>query len=295
MEQHIDQERDHKNPPRHNQESPMKLPLAPLVSTPPERLRDAVFSTRRGTSIFSPKKTLDQLLCEENPIQDPDPTTMKAGGAPSSRTPSQLPLVLWVSPHSASSTLNSAASMTYGECLKNHAASTGGHAVDGCREFMPSGEDGTEDSLECAACHCHRNFHRKDIGGEPEPSHFLAVPPQQQLHLATTVTSTPPKMVDFSGNSGGGVAAESSTEYLDMFLSSSGLHALMRAPSSGSKKRFRTKFNRKQKDMMFEFATRLDWRIQNEDDEQVHKFCNEVGVKRQVFKVWMHNNKKRQN
>ncbi|XP_028098669.1 mini zinc finger protein 2-like [Camellia sinensis] len=50
----------------------------------------------------------------------------------------------------------------YAECQKNHAANIGGYAVDGCREFMPSGEEGTEAALTCAACGCHRNFHRRD-------------------------------------------------------------------------------------------------------------------------------------
>ncbi|PIN24496.1 hypothetical protein CDL12_02784 [Handroanthus impetiginosus] len=51
----------------------------------------------------------------------------------------------------------------YGECQKNHAANVGGYAVDGCREFMPSGEDGTSGALTCAACGCHRNFHRREV------------------------------------------------------------------------------------------------------------------------------------
>jgi ZF-HD class homeobox domain-containing protein len=50
----------------------------------------------------------------------------------------------------------------YRECLKNHAVGIGGHAVDGCGEFMPAGEEGTLDALRCAACGCHRNFHRKE-------------------------------------------------------------------------------------------------------------------------------------
>ncbi|XP_074315782.1 mini zinc finger protein 2-like [Silene latifolia] len=50
----------------------------------------------------------------------------------------------------------------YGECQKNHAASIGGYAVDGCREFMASGAEGTSNALICAACSCHRNFHRKE-------------------------------------------------------------------------------------------------------------------------------------
>ncbi|MCL7044978.1 hypothetical protein MKW94_022028 [Papaver nudicaule] len=35
------------------------------------------------------------------------------------------------------------------------------YAVHGCREFMASGEEGTSASLKCAACNCHRNFHRR--------------------------------------------------------------------------------------------------------------------------------------
>ncbi|XP_055828150.1 mini zinc finger protein 1-like [Solanum dulcamara] len=51
----------------------------------------------------------------------------------------------------------------YVECQRNHAANIGGYAVDGCREFMASGEDGTTAALTCAACGCHRNFHRREV------------------------------------------------------------------------------------------------------------------------------------
>ncbi|CDP02231.1 unnamed protein product [Coffea canephora] len=54
----------------------------------------------------------------------------------------------------------------YGECQKNHAAGVGGYAVDGCREFMASGEEGTNAALSCAACGCHRNFHRREVETE---------------------------------------------------------------------------------------------------------------------------------
>uniref|UniRef100_A0A7N0VEH6 ZF-HD dimerization-type domain-containing protein n=1 Tax=Kalanchoe fedtschenkoi TaxID=63787 RepID=A0A7N0VEH6_KALFE len=54
----------------------------------------------------------------------------------------------------------------YGECQKNHAANVGGYAVDGCREFMASGMEGTSEALRCAACGCHRNFHRKEVETE---------------------------------------------------------------------------------------------------------------------------------
>lgn len=51
----------------------------------------------------------------------------------------------------------------YGMCQKNHAANVGGHALDGCREFMASGDEGTTESLTCAACGCHRNFHKREV------------------------------------------------------------------------------------------------------------------------------------
>nr|KYP67425.1 ZF-HD homeobox protein At4g24660 family [Cajanus cajan] len=44
----------------------------------------------------------------------------------------------------------------YRECLRNHAASLGSYATDGCGEFTVDGG-----GLQCAACGCHRNFHRK--------------------------------------------------------------------------------------------------------------------------------------
>ncbi|KAL8509387.1 hypothetical protein ACS0TY_016556 [Phlomoides rotata] len=53
--------------------------------------------------------------------------------------------------------------VTYEECRKNHAASIGKYAVDGCCEFMPAGEDGSAVALRCAACNCHRNFHKKVV------------------------------------------------------------------------------------------------------------------------------------
>lgn len=54
-------------------------------------------------------------------------------------------------------------SVRYLECQKNHAANIGGYALDGCREFMASGEEGTELALVCAACGCNRNFHRREV------------------------------------------------------------------------------------------------------------------------------------
>lgn len=64
----------------------------------------------------------------------------------------------------------SSRSVRYGECQKNHAANAGGYAVDGCREFMAGGEEGTSAALTCAACGCHRNFHKRFLGTTDDSS-----------------------------------------------------------------------------------------------------------------------------
>ncbi|GMP28881.1 hypothetical protein CsSME_00004238 [Camellia sinensis var. sinensis] len=77
--------------------------------------------------------------------------------------------------------------VTYKECLKNHAASLGGHAVDGCGEFMPSPTSSPTDptSLKCAACGCHRNFHRRDPE-EPLPAPTSTAAQHHHTHTAAT-------------------------------------------------------------------------------------------------------------
>uniref|UniRef100_A0A0D9W546 ZF-HD dimerization-type domain-containing protein n=1 Tax=Leersia perrieri TaxID=77586 RepID=A0A0D9W546_9ORYZ len=62
---------------------------------------------------------------------------------------------------------------------------------------------------------------------------------------------------------------------------------------SGSfgRKRFRTKFTAEQKERMREFAEKQGWRINRNDDGALDRFCLEIGVKRHVLKVWMHNHK----
>lgn len=183
----------------------------------------------------------------------------------------------------------------YRECLKNHAVSIGGHAVDGCCEFMAAGEEGTLDALKCAACNCHRNFHRKECtdggGGAASDHHnnyqlyhhaghtyYRATPPSGYLHLS----SPHPRPLALPGVSGGGGHSREEGEDASIPSSSGG---------SGSKKRFRTKFTAEQKEKMLELAERVGWRIQKHDEAAVEQFCSETGLSRHVLKVWMHNNK----
>lgn len=170
------------------------------------------------------------------------------------------------------------AAVKYKECLKNHAASVGGTVLDGCGEFMPSGKENTPEALKCAACDCHRSFHRK----EDNRLHVIAAPSMFYKNSQVLVKGqggavvAPPLMMAF-----GGAAAESSSEDLN------NVGEVMR----GVKKRFRTKFSQEQKDKMMEMAEKIGWRIHKEDEDHVKEFCEQVRVKRQVFKVWMHNNK----
>lgn len=68
---------------------------------------------------------------------------------------------------SANSSNTGRVHVRYGECQRNYAANVGGYAVDGCREFMAVNE-AEEGTLTCAACGCHRNFHRRVVEADQE-------------------------------------------------------------------------------------------------------------------------------
>lgn len=61
--------------------------------------------------------------------------------------------------------------------------------------------------------------------------------------------------------------------------------------SSQSKKRFRSRFTHEQREKMLDFAGARGWKIQKRDENVVKEFRNEIGVKLQVFKAWVQNNK----
>ncbi|KAG0487029.1 hypothetical protein HPP92_009124 [Vanilla planifolia] len=148
----------------------------------------------------------------------------------------------------------------YKECLKNHAASIGGNATDGCGEFMPGGEEGSLEALKCSACSCHRNFHRKEIDGEL----------MNQRGLLFSRKPWAIRALDSDEMEGNGGAIKS---------------------LPFAKRRFRTKFSPEQKEKMLGFAEKVGWRLQKTEESLVQKFCQEIGVKRRVLMVWMHNNK----
>ncbi|XP_039069797.1 zinc-finger homeodomain protein 1-like [Hibiscus syriacus] len=190
---------------------------------------------------------------------------------------------------------------SYRECLKNHAVGIGGHAVDGCGEFMPAGTEGTLDALKCAACNCHRNFHRKE---SELPTTDIYFHHHQLPQFTPYLEKLPTTDIYFHHHQ-----LPQFTPYFREptgYLHVAGQQRPLALPSTSghsrddqedgsnqgsSRKRFRTKFTQEQKDMMLALAERLGWRIQKHDEEIVQQFCNETGVKRHVLKVWLHNNK----
>jgi ZF-HD class homeobox domain-containing protein len=193
----------------------------------------------------------------------------------------------------------------YRECQRNHAARLGAHVLDGCCEFMPSADEGPG-ALACAACGCHRSFHRREVvPGAVSPS--LATTPTANssgrvipLLLAPPHMQTPtrPHVVPPAAASAPAALTESSSEELHGPATAARTHhhqvavgSASAPPAAAGKKRFRTKFTAEQKDRMREFAHRVGWRIHKPDSEAVDAFCAQVGVSRRVLKVWMHNNK----
>lgn len=185
----------------------------------------------------------------------------------------------------------------YRECQKNHAANLGGHVMDGCGEFMPSGEEGTPESLRCAACECHRNFHRREVEGE-EAQTACDVCYHKGLVSGSNLIplSFPPPVIGVLGRALPQIIAAAPVNNNNMRSSP----AFAPSPESeeqadgnlpSGKKRFRTKFTHEQKERMLAFAQRVGWRLQKHEEAAVQSFCQEVGVKRHVLKVWMHNNK----
>ncbi|XP_044353909.1 mini zinc finger protein 3-like [Triticum aestivum] len=59
-----------------------------------------------------------------------------------------------------------AAYVRYRECQRNHAIGIGRYAVDGCQEFTVLMGVDEAAMLLCAACGCHRNFHRREVVNE---------------------------------------------------------------------------------------------------------------------------------
>uniref|UniRef100_A0A6M2ETY4 ZF-HD dimerization-type domain-containing protein n=1 Tax=Populus davidiana TaxID=266767 RepID=A0A6M2ETY4_9ROSI len=200
--------------------------------------------------------------------------------------------------------------VSYKECHKNHAAGIGGLALDGCGEFMPKSTATPQDpaSFKCAACGCHRNFHRREPSGPTTITHMLSPP---GLNWTTSPSQSPGSTSSGPSPSPTSPASPSPQSFYPsaphMLLSLSSGHSghlddtqlqkqsySLAMTSPHGKKRARTKFSQEQREKMYLFAEKLGWRLlRGNNDRGVEEFCSEIGVTRNVFKVWMHNNRSR--
>ncbi|XP_057448240.1 zinc-finger homeodomain protein 6-like [Lotus japonicus] len=179
----------------------------------------------------------------------------------------------------------STVAVSYKECLRNHAASLGAHALDGCGEFMPSAEPRSQ--LTCAACGCHRNFHRRDTKQQYSNPTFISFYPSISTSPSSSPSRSPPPLSHHF---------PPSHHHLHSQISKSApphVQLALGTENPSKKKRCRTKFSEEQKGKMLEFSEKLGWRMQREEEGSIQKFCDGIGVSREVFKVWMHNNKSR--
>ncbi|CAF1729702.1 hypothetical protein YC2023_115640 [Brassica napus] len=154
----------------------------------------------------------------------------------------------------------------YGECRKNQAASAGTTAYDGCGEFVSANPG--EDSFDCAACGCHRSFHRKESISDGILE-ALKISPLQFRQI-------------FCSPYGDGEAEEKKRIAMD------------RSPDedeAGRAKRLKTRFTAEQTEKMRSYAEKVGWKLSSESRERVKEFCDGIGVTRKNLRVWMNNHK----
>ncbi|XP_016471282.1 zinc-finger homeodomain protein 9-like [Nicotiana tabacum] len=144
------------------------------------------------------------------------------------------------------------AAVTYKECLKNHAASIGGYTVDGCGEFIPTPDAIAADPTSLKCDVC--GCHRNFHRRERDDD-FMDF---RHHHAQVATPATP---------------------------------TALKPEKPRRRRRFRTKFSQEQKNRMYSFSEKLGWKLQKCDEAMVEEFCNEIGVGKGVFRVWMHNNK----
>ncbi|XP_060169229.1 zinc-finger homeodomain protein 9-like [Lycium barbarum] len=194
----------------------------------------------------------------------------------------------------------------YFECMHNYAAGSAGHVLDGCGAFCPASPPGTPKFLICAACNCHRNFHRKmevEVEVEEEPPLLSICPPSYGTtividHVPPTPASPAPprsrprevrldkyKVVARAPTT----AAEMGGGEIEAGEQSSRL--MKRKYESSSSVRMR--LNHEQKQKVRAFAENImGWRW-TKYNNQVEPFCDEIGITPNFLKNWIDNNRRR--
>lgn len=182
----------------------------------------------------------------------------------------------------------------YKECKHNHAASLGRRSFDGCREFLESDDvdkNGTKDAMFCAACGCHRNFHKKFLVYNPIIASTATPETHPQPNPPVTGPPVPTPVVQLVNH--GMTTTNNNTVQMPTIENNDDVEEvqLVVSPPGGRKKR--TMFTAEQRSQMIRFAERLGWRPQRSDKEEIQHFCMDMGISRRMFLVWLSNNRRR--
>ncbi|KAJ0038310.1 hypothetical protein Pint_22765 [Pistacia integerrima] len=157
---------------------------------------------------------------------------------------------------------------------------------------MPSPTANSTDpsSLKCAACGCHRNFHRRDPY-DPTFPHSLLPPPLPTASGVALPRSLSPSTDPSTAPSPDTNSPQQQSSAPHMLLALSTAYSGPSDDHYPHHQGFNLKMENEQKEKMFAFAEKLGWRMNRGEERLTQEFCSEVGVSRRVFKVWMHNNK----
>ncbi|KAH0768286.1 hypothetical protein KY285_004157 [Solanum tuberosum] len=186
----------------------------------------------------------------------------------------------------------------YLECRHNYAARSNGYVLDGCGEFCPTGAPETLESFICAACHCHRNFHRKvevevEDGVESpiisinHPSHGTPLvimdnpPPQYTVRPRAQLCET------FGKNN---IDVETKME---MDGGEIEVRELKRKYNSCSSSSVRIRLDPYQRERIWIFANEIMGWKWTKNNEQVIPFCDEIGITPKFLKNWINNTRRR--
>ena len=170
----------------------------------------------------------------------------------------------------------------YKECMHNHAASIGYYTIDGCGEFLKGGEDGSPKALLCAACKCHRSFHRKEVLFHDDNTKVW------YLHRPVTIAAAPnplPRNILLYNLRAPPLSQQQNGVWSEKLRGGETEVEMKR------RKKPRTKLTKEQKERMTAFAERVGWKSHRHNDQEIRKFCSDIGISRREFKVWLNNNR----
>ncbi|XP_015054791.1 zinc-finger homeodomain protein 4-like [Solanum pennellii] len=184
----------------------------------------------------------------------------------------------------------------YLECRHNYAARSNGYVLDGCGEFCPTGALKTLESFICAACHCHRNFHRK-VEVELEDgveSPIISIDHPSRGTPLVIIDDPPPQYTVKSRAQFCETSKKNNIDEETKMKRDGGeikVRKLKRKYNASSSKRMR--LNPYQRERIWIFANEIMRWKWTKSNEQVIPFCDEIGITPKFLKNWINNTKSR--